>query len=343
MIQPSARRGLAAALAGILVFAAAALAQDIRYPAAPTRIVVNSTPIASFDLRDASRVRFGALEFRGGLEMRAVHRGFGGISGIHMSADGAGFIAVTDRGSWLTGKLEYRDGRPAGIADAEIAPILGADGKPLAETGWFDAESLTRDGDTVYVGFERVHAIMKFAFGGHGPAARSEPVTVPTDFKNLAFNKSLECLAAVPAGTAPHAGGLIAITEASLDPGGNILGYVLRGGDVARFAVKRSDNFDVSDCALLTPSTLLILERRYTRATGVAVRLRRIALSAVVDGATVDGPVLFEADMGYQIDNLEGLAVHRNARGETILTMVSDDNFSAVQRNILLQFALVEF
>jgi hypothetical protein len=105
--------------------------------------------------------------------------------------------------------------------------------------------------------------------------------------------------------------------------------------------VARHDNFDVSDCALLAPSSLLLLERRYTPATGVAIRVRRLSLSAFQDGAVVDGPVLFEADMGYQIDNLEGLAVHRNAQGETILTMVSDDNFSVIQRNILLQFALV--
>jgi hypothetical protein len=48
-----------------------------------------------------------------------------------------------------------------------------------------------------------------------------------------------------------------------------------------------------------------------------------------------------EADLGYQIDNMEGLAMHRNAQGETILTLVSDDNFSPVQRTLLLQFALV--
>ena len=39
--------------------------------------------------------------------------------------------------------------------------------------------------------------------------------------------------------------------------------------------------------------------------------------------------MLIEADLGYQIDNMEGIAVHRNARGETVLTLVSDDNFSA--------------
>jgi hypothetical protein len=39
---------------------------------------------------------------------------------------------------------------------------------------------------------------------------------------------------------------------------------------------------------------------------------------------------------------MEGIAVHRTAGGETILTIVSDDNFSFLQRSLLLQFALAE-
>jgi len=35
------------------------------------------------------------------------------------------------------------------------------------------------------------------------------------------------------------------------------------------------------------------------------------------------------------------MAVHRTAGGETILTLVSDDNFSFIQRNLLLQFSIV--
>jgi hypothetical protein len=50
---------------------------------------------------------------------------------------------------------------------------------------------------------------------------------------------------------------------------------------------------------------------------------------------------MIEADLGYQIDNMEGIAVHRPAGGETIITLVSDDNFSVIQRNLLLQFAVV--
>ena len=64
-------------------------------------------------------------------------------------------------------------------------------------------------------------------------------------------------------------------------------------------------------------------------------------LASIKPDALVDGKPLIEADLAYQIDNMEGIAVHRNARGETILTLVSDDNFSVIQRNLLLQFTLV--
>jgi hypothetical protein len=50
---------------------------------------------------------------------------------------------------------------------------------------------------------------------------------------------------------------------------------------------------------------------------------------------------MIEADLGYQIDNMEGIAVHNAASGETIVTLISDDNFSVIQRNLLLQFAIV--
>ncbi len=58
-------------------------------------------------------------------------------------------------------------------------------------------------------------------------------------------------------------------------------------------------------------------------------------------GARLSGEILFTADMAYEIDNMEGLAVTRNAAGEIILTMISDDNFSPLQRNVLLRFAVV--
>lgn len=73
------------------------------------------------------------------------------------------------------------------------------------------------------------------------------------------------------------------------------------------------------------------------------MRLRRIAGDQIRPGATLDGAVLLEAGLWQQIDNMEGLAVHRDARGRTIITMVSDDNGSVLQRTLLLQFVLVDY
>ncbi len=38
---------------------------------------------------------------------------------------------------------------------------------------------------------------------------------------------------------------------------------------------------------------------------------------------------------------MEGIAVHRNSAGETIVTLVSDDNYSIIQRSLVLQFSVV--
>jgi hypothetical protein len=185
---------------------------------------------------------------------------------------------------------------------------------------------------------------VRFDYRGGGLLARGEPIKVPDDFKTFTFNKSLECLAVPPPGS-PLAGELIVVTERSLDAQGNHRSYLLDighgGNHLARFSVKRSDDFDISDCTILPPADLLLLERSFSLLRGVAMRIRRIPLASIKPDTLIDGQPLIVADLAYQIDNMEGIAVHRNAAGETIITLVSDDNFSVIQRNLLLQFALV--
>ena len=340
MTQTRRRWLIAGAFMTALAVGSFALADALRYPAAPTRVQIDATPVTSFDNRDSSVTRFGSLEFRGGLVLTSSSSAFGGISAIHVEPDGSRFIAITDRGSWLRGRIVYRDGRPTGIADAEMAPILGSDGKPLAARGWYDVESLAERAGMLYVGIERVEQIVRFDYRRDGLRARGQPITVPPDFKTFAFNKSLECLAAPPSGV-PLGTGLIAITEHSLDTAGNLRSFLLDGDLVTRFSVKRTDDFDVSDCTILPPGDLLLLERRFSPARGIAMRIRRIPLTDIKADAVVDGRSMIEADLGYQIDNMEGIAVHRAAGGETIITLISDDNFSVIQRNLLLQFAVV--
>jgi hypothetical protein len=305
----------------------------------PVAIEVAAQAIMSFDLRDPSLRRFGALEFRGGLVLTSTYREFGGISALRVGADGAHFIALSDRGRWLRGRILYDGTRPSGIADAEMAPILGADGLPLAAHGWYDTESIADDGGTLYVGIERVNQIVRFDFGSDGLLARGEPIALPPGVRTLPHNKGLEAMVFVSAGRL--AGTLIAISEQGLDKAGNLRAFLIGGPKPGNFTVKRSDDFDVSDAALLPSGDLLLLERRFSLSRGLAVRIRRIPVASIGPGALVEGPVLFEGDLAYQIDNLEGLSVHR-AGGDIVLTLISDDNFSGLQRTLLLQFTLAE-
>jgi hypothetical protein len=329
--------GLAAAC--IVLFPASALPQAAPQP--PARIEIKAKPIENFEARDPARKRFGALDFRGGLELSSSHREFGGLSAIKVAADGASFIALSDKAQWVRGRIVYRGAAPVAIADAEIAPMLGPDGRALTERGWYDTESLADDDGTLYVGIERVHQIVKFDYAKNGLLARAQVVPRPAGFAKLPSNRGIECLAAAPKQSS-LAGTLVAISERALDEAGNIKGFLVGGKTPGEFTVKRIGDFDIVDCALLPDGGFLILERFFSWRQGVATRLRRFPLATIVPGAVLDGPVLMEADLGYEIDNMEGLSVHRAANGDIVLTLVSDDNFSIIQRTILLQFTLVD-
>ena len=306
----------------------------------PIAIEVRAEPIKAFDSHDPSRLRFGQLEFRGGLTLKSPYREFGGLSAIRIASDGAQFISLSDHGRWFRGRLIYDGARPVAIADPVMAPILGPDGQPLAARGWHDTESIAGDGGTLYVGIETVNQIVQFDYGRDGLLARGHPIPVPPGIRTLPPNKGLEALVFVPRNQ-PMGGTLIAISERGLDKTGNLRAFLIGGPTPGTFSIKRIENFDVSDAALLPSGDLLVLERSFSWPEGLLVLIRRIKIADVRPGAVVDGPVLFEADLGFEIDNMEGLAVHQTTAGEIVLTMISDDNFSPLQRTELLQFTLV--
>jgi hypothetical protein len=308
---------------------------------APVAIEVNARPIASFDTSDHQHVRFGALEYRSGLILTSRFRGFGGLSGLRLDAKGERFIAISDHGSWFTGRIVYMGREMTGLDDVEAAPLLGPDGRPITARGWFDSESIALDGSFVYIGLERVNQLLRFDFSKGFTRSRGEVVPLPPAAKKLPYNKGLEALVMVPKGMA-LAGTLIAISERGLDPDGNLIAFLIGGPAPGQFSVRRSNNFDISDAVLLPSGDLLVLERKFSWLEGIGIRIRRIALKSLAPGAVVDGPSIFEADLGNEVDNMEGIDAHVTPEGDTVLTMVSDDNFSPLQRTLLLQFRLVE-
>ena len=308
---------------------------------APAKIDIQARRIDAFDPREPARKQFGSLVFRGGLVLSSPHKHFGGLSSISLAANGSNFLAVTDRGFWVRGRITYQGDAPSGIADGEIAPMLYSDGRPITARGWYDAEALAEDGGFAYVALERVHRILKFDVAKRGLLSRATLVPTPPEMAKLPSNAGIECLQVMPKGT-PLAGALIAISERGFDEAKNIRGFLIGGPKPGLFAVKRSGEFDIVDCVVGPNSDFLILERSFSWRRGVAMRIRSVAMSDIVAGAVLEGSQLISADMGFEIDNMEGLSLHRTPKGETVLTLVSDDNFSILQRTILLQFTLLD-
>ena len=301
-------------------------------------IQVTAKPFIDFEREDAQRRAFGALQFRGGLELSSSDPGFGGISALRVQDDGENFLALSDRAHWLRGRIVYSGNRPTGLADTVIAPVVGPDG--THEKRW-DTESIAIAGGRLYMGVEGFDRIPYFTHSVSGFPVYQNSIPFPPGLKDLPLNGGLEAMEFVPNNDAPG-GILVAISENGLDKDGNLTAYCINESVQKTFAVKRSGKYNISDAALLAGKHLLILERKYDAENGVSVRIRKISLDSIRQDALVDGPVVVEADMRYQVDNMEAISVHRDSSGEAVLTLVSDDNFSAIQRTLLLQFAYRE-
>jgi hypothetical protein len=304
-------------------------------------IEIRSTPIDHFAVTQKERRDFGALTFRSGLQLRSTYEGFGGFSGLRRSPDGEDIVLVGDNAQWLTARVVTVGGRLSGLRDAVVAPLLARDGRPLRRTRSYDSEGLTIAGGTAYVAIERSQEVMRFNWTKEGVKARAQAVPVPREAKHLPRNQGLEAIDVAPPAS-PLAGAVVVIAErARTETNAPTRGFVLNGARRGAFDVVRSGEYDVTDFAFLPSGEILLLERRASLLRGFGARIRRIPAKAIHAGATIDGPVIFEADNDTHIDNMEGLAVHR-AGGGLVVTMISDDNFSSWQRTVLFEFGLRE-
>jgi hypothetical protein len=310
--------------------------------AVPTEIT--GIPI-DFDRDHPERKAFGKLIFRGGLSLYAKTSYFGGYSALAVDPSGNALLAVSDAGTWLRSTIDYNGRLLKGLSHGVLGPLLDKDGKPLADDAERDSEGLTLidgtvGGGTAYVSFERDHRILRYPFtaASFGPPDGALPL--PSETKKMDANRGIEALAAIRTGRLK--GTLVAFSERLVDRNGNLKGWLIGGPTPGPIALKRIGGFDLTDAAPLPGGGIVVLERRFRYSEGVKMRIRRIAEAELKRGTPIEGETLLEADENLNIDNMEGIAAHRSAAGETILTLISDDNFSPLQRTLLLQFALAD-
>ena len=151
-------------------------------------------------------------------------------------------------------------------------------------------------------------------------------------------NQGIEAVALIHAGRLK--GTIVAFSERLKDRPGNLQGWLIGGPSPGTITLRRLGGFDITDAAGLPDGGLILLERRFRFSEGVKMRIRRIAPGELKPGTLMEGEVLLEAQDNLNIDNMEAIAVHRATSGETVLTLMSDDNFSALQRSLIMQFTL---
>jgi len=309
-------------------------------------IEILAREIDGFDRQHGERRQFGRLEWRGGLVLNSPAAVFGGWSGLVLDDDGRRLLAISDSGTWMSAEVTYRGVKPAGLRNAQVGPLLGLGGKRLTRTRDRDAEALTFvEGNlgrgTVLIAFEGNHRIGRFRTGDDGISEPLGYIELPPEARRMPPNTGFESAAVLQAGR--FKGSTIAFSERLPDERGHHTGWIWVNDKPRTLYLTNIDGFDITDAAPLRDGGLVVLERRFRWTEGVRMRLRLLRAGEIAPGAVMQGEVLLQADMNYQIDNMEAVAVHQGARGETVVTILSDDNFNPLlQRTVLLQFTLHE-
>lgn len=292
-----------------------------------------------FKLDDPTARQVGRLIWRGGLSLKANSANFGGWSDLYVTPDGRRLTSISDVGGWFTATIDYdQDGNLAGLRDGRIGPLHNLDGKPLVTKEWADSEAMAHMPDGSWmVSFERHHRIW------HYPALEGVPIAIdlPTDFSRQPSNGGVETLTALPDGR------LIAISEKySVRPGFNVgwIGTPAGGGRYAwsRFEYATVPDFHPTSIVQLPDGSFATLERAFDIVRGVRVRVMHFEADQLKAGGTVHAEELAFLVTPYAVDNLEGIAAARGPRGETLLWLISDDNFNPLQRNLLLMFEIAK-
>jgi hypothetical protein len=301
----------------------------------PVRIESRAMP---FDNGDVTRETVGRLRYRGGVELRSRDPRFGGLSSLYVTPDGRAFTSITDKGHWIAGRLRYdSSGRLIGVADTRIGVLRAPNGLAIVGTPLHDAESVARVPGGFAIGFEGIHRVWLYPDAVPPFSARPRPLPQPPGIAAAPRNLGLEALAQLPDGR------LVAIAEGLRAGPDTLLGWIADGAGRPwqTFRWTRTGRFAPSDATALPDGALLVLERRFSFIGGFAARLSIVPAAALRPGATVTGKELAILAPPFDVDNFEGVAARKGPHGETLIYLVSDDNFQPLEKTLLFMLELL--
>ncbi len=303
-------------------------------------IEIRSAPVQLFE-DSPSRRQIGRLLYRSGLSLTSDWPSFGGFSGLVIDGDNRQLTAISDQGHWLTATLELTaDGTLAGLTDGRMDRLCDDDGEPVAAWERRDAEEIQQlPGRGFLVSFERHHRLALFRHSADGePPLNSlpQPFPFPPAIIPTQPNKGMEAFVLLPDGR------LLTFAEELRTITGDMIGWIGHPelGDWRLLTLVTREDFLPTGAALLPSGDVLLLERSFHKSTGNRIRLSILEASQLEPEARIEPAELALIEPPATTDNMEAIATHLGPQGETLIYLLSDNNFSDIQRTLLMQFEL---
>lgn len=286
--------------------------------------------VTPLDLTNPSRQQVGALQFRGAWELRARDPAFGGVSSLRGTQHG--FMAVGDAGMLL----RFAMGPGGAIYQARLDQIAIGAGRS-DEKRERDAESLVVDeaGGRYWVGFEFTNMIRRYDLA----TGKITAEVAPKLMKDWPPNAGTEAMIRLDDGRfliLSEDGGDVKHLSASLLFSGD---PTAPSTTAVNFDYRPPTGYLVTDAAQLPDGRLLLLHRRFTMMDGVSAIVSMADPKTIRRGKIWTAQPIARLAPPLAVDNMEGIEVTQE-RGETLVWLVSDDNFSPLQRSLLMKFAL---
>ncbi len=287
--------------------------------------------------RDPAQQTIGGLSYRGGVELKFDDDAFGGLSALDVSTDGTMAMALSDGGTWFELALKYDSrGWLQSVGRGASGGLQSRNGSVAQHKGDADAESMLRMADgSIVVGFEINPRLLRYPVAQPAFSITPTALSRPPGIGRAPGNKGMEALTLLGDGRM-----LVIAEDAGL--GDETLAWVGDGVKWESAAYVLTPPYLPTGAALLPNGDVVVLERRVSLLRGFGSRLVRLKAEDIAGGARLRGREIARLDPPLTVDNLEGIATRVGPDGETLIYMISDNNFSLFQRTLLLEFALEE-
>lgn len=250
----------------------------------------------------------------------------GGLSAILMRDAGAHAFALSDRAVLFELALMRSSGQITAVEKQGVTVLVD---DTESDDAVFDSEGLAFGPDNaIYVSFEQDNLIARY----DNVTGQKDGVETPHSFRDLGENKGLEALA-IDAN-----GDLFTLPERPRTLGQGFAVWHWDGTNWTQpFHLGARDGFLAVSAEFGPDGRFYLLERKVT-IFGFQSRIRRWEVTS----QRPENELVLLTTRPGQFANLEGLSVWENPTGNTMLTMVSDDNFWPFMRTQIVEYALTE-